>query len=168
MIAVLAISVPTAAPASADDFTIRFPVPSPGVKYIDDFGVFAKGRVHKGVDIFAPYGAPIVAVADGFVDRARYGSNAGYYVVIDHADGWESWSLHLRGFAEGIRPGAFVSAGQVIGWVGNTGNAIGTHPHNHFELHRYGRILNPYPHLVAAWDRQQMEWALEAGETPFK
>jgi murein DD-endopeptidase MepM/ murein hydrolase activator NlpD len=160
--------VPSIAWAAPDDFHLTFPVPSTSVRYLDDYGVFAKNRIHRGIDLFAPRGTPVVAVADGFVDRARYGSNAGSYVVIRHGEGWESWYLHLTGFAEGIESGAFVEAGQLVGWVGTTGNARGTHPHLHFELHRHGRFVNPYWYLREGWELQLVEWALESGETPFK
>ncbi|MGH9053923.1 MAG: M23 family metallopeptidase [Acidimicrobiia bacterium] len=160
--------VPGVARAAADDFHLTFPVSSTSVRYLDDYGVFAKDRIHRGIDLFAPRGTPVVAVADGFVERARYGSNAGSYVVIRHGDGWESWYLHLTGFAEGIEPGAFVEAGQLVGGVGTTGNARGTHPHLHFELHRYGRFVNPYWYLREGWQLQLVEWALESEDTPFK
>lgn len=171
------LGVPGTAGAQESDFVITFPHRDAPVRFINDYGVFAKDRIHRGVDIFSPRGTPVVAVADGFVQKARYGSNAGFYVVIRHADGWESWYLHLSAygpdgwrspFAEGVEVGAFVKAGQLIGWVGNTGNAHATRPHTHFELHRYGRWVNPYPRLMAAWNRLDVELALEAGTTPYR
>lgn len=118
------------------------------------------GRSHKGNDLFADKGQPIIAIADGEVrrvDRAdhyRPGSSRGdlggisvsYWV--DSAEYWY-WA-HLDGIADGITPGATIQAGQLIGWVGNTGNAYSTPPHAHVGRYVDGRAVNPYPLLKGA------------------
>jgi murein DD-endopeptidase MepM/ murein hydrolase activator NlpD len=96
-------------------------------------------RMHKGIDIAAPYGTPIYAVLDGTVASA--GRNAGYgnFVKLAHASGLSSGYGHMSRIA--VRPGARVGRGQVIGWVGSTG--LSTGPHLHWEVWRNGVSVNP-------------------------
>jgi murein DD-endopeptidase MepM/ murein hydrolase activator NlpD len=89
-------------------------------------------------------------------------------VVLTHADGYETWYLHLGSFADEIEVGDPVAAGDVIGYVGSTGNAAGTSPHTHFEIHRNGRPIDPYPFLRASFERWVLSQQIEAGETPFR
>jgi murein DD-endopeptidase MepM/ murein hydrolase activator NlpD len=98
-------------------------------------------RAHLGVDYRAPAGAPVVAVAGGTVVFAGWTNGGGRTVRIRHASGYESGYLHLSAFAPGIRSGARVDQGQLIGRVGSTGLATG--PHLHFELKRGGAHVNP-------------------------
>lgn len=137
--------------------------------FLDTFGARrGGGHVHIGVDLHAPKGSPVYAIAPGVVTRVAISGRAGAYVVIDHGPGWSSWYMHLdtddpgtdngRGrfdtaFATGIESGAFVNAGELIGFVGDSGNAEHTEPHTHFELHRNGRAIDPYPMLVQAQER---------------
>lgn len=139
---------------------VYFPIDSTDVEFSSDFGVRAKGRVHQGVDLFAAKGTPVVAVSDGFLKRLSYGARPGWYAVVRHADGIESWYLHLDGatadggpFPADLSVGDFVSAGSLIGFVGNSGNAAGTASHVHFELHAKGRRVNPFSELVDASNR---------------
>lgn len=179
-------AIPALAETTAGDpnaFILVFIHQDPATEFNDDFG-HAKpdGRVHQGVDVFAGQGTPIVAGADGKVRRMQRSARSGYYIVLDHADGYSTWYMHLnnddigtnngRGgadaaFAAGLAVGDYVSAGQVIGYVGNSGNAEGTHHHTHFELRRDNRPTNPYRYLVAAEERWRLQTAIEAGETPF-
>ncbi len=121
-------------------------------------------RRHHGIDIMAPKMVPLVAVASGTVGWMHddQGGNC-CAMALRHDDGWESWYIHMNndtpgtddgqgwGFAEGIYSGAHVEAGQLIGWVGDSGNAEWTAPHTHFELHDpNGTIINPYESLLAA------------------
>ena len=122
------------------------------------------GRSHQGVDIFAPKMAPVVAVAAGVVVKAKVSSGrSGTYVVIEHPDGTKSYYLHLNndtpgtddglgeGIAPGIASGVAVSAGTVVGFVGDSGNAEDTPPHLHFEFHVAGAgAVDPYTLLLAA------------------
>jgi len=111
------------------------------------------GRLHLGVDIIANKGKLLYAVADGTITkmyRDTPGSLAGNGLSLTMADGTYFFYAHLDTFAEGIDVGTEVTAGQVIGTVGETGNA-GT-PHLHFEIHPDGgAAVNPYP-IVKAID----------------
>ena len=104
------------------------------------------GRRHKGVDIFAPHGAPAYAVTDGRVIRATWSGNGGLGVYLMGNDGNEYYYAHMASAV--VRSGR-VSAGQVIARVGATGNAQGGSPHIHFELHPGGGYpINPYPFVA--------------------
>ena len=96
-------------------------------------------RMHKGLDIGAPYGAPIYAAMDGVVASA--GRNAGYgnFVKLAHGGGLASGYGHMSRIA--VRPGTRVRSGQVIGYVGSTG--LSTGPHLHYEVWRNGVTVNP-------------------------
>jgi len=98
-------------------------------------------RAHLGVDYHAPVGAPVVAVADGTVRSAAVSGGSGRMVRLSHAGGYESYYLHLSAFANGIRPGARVTQGQVVGRVGASGLATG--PHLDYRLRRNGVFINP-------------------------
>ena len=87
-------------------------------------------ELHRGADITAPGGTPIMAARSGVVLVSTYGSSYGNYVTIAHSDGTRSLYAHMSSRA--ISPGSTVSAGQVIGYVGSTGSATGNHLH--FEI----------------------------------
>lgn len=103
--------------------------------------VLHTARAHRGVDYAAPTGAPVVAIASGTVLGATTDNTNGRMVRIRHASGYESNYLHLSAFAPGIRTGAHVSQGQLIGRVGATGLATG--PHLHYALKKNGTFVNP-------------------------
>jgi peptidoglycan hydrolase-like protein with peptidoglycan-binding domain len=111
------------------------------------------GRVHLGVDIIAAEGKLLYAVTDGKIDKVYVdhpGSLAGNGVRLRMADGTYFFYAHMQSVAEGIDVGVPVKAGQIIGYLGNTGSS-GT-PHLHFEIHpQGGAAVNPYP-LVKAID----------------
>lgn len=98
-------------------------------------------RAHRGVDYGAPTGAPVIAVAAGTVVSATYDNTNGRMVRLRHASGYDSYYLHLSGFARGIRRGARVDQGQTIGRVGSTGLATG--PHLHYGLRKNGAWVDP-------------------------
>jgi murein DD-endopeptidase MepM/ murein hydrolase activator NlpD len=98
-------------------------------------------RPHLGADYGAPKGAPVVATADATVVSARYTAGGGNTVTLRHAGGYESRYLHLSSFGAGVRAGARVAQGQVIGRVGSTGLVTGAHLH--FELVKNGKHVNP-------------------------
>lgn len=104
-----------------------------------DHPVYGGWRFHYGVDLAAPTGTPIYASRGGQVTTATYGASGGYYVVINHMDGYTSNYLHMTHFV--VAPGQYVSAGQVIGYCGSTGASTG--PHLHFAIYKNGTAVNP-------------------------
>ena len=94
---------------------------------------------HQGVDLSAPQGTPIYASRTGIVTTATYGKSAGYYVSINHGDGFSSIYMHMTNYI--VSKGQAVSAGQVIGYVGSTG--VSTGPHLHFGISYNGVYVNP-------------------------
>lgn len=96
-------------------------------------------RMHKGIDIGAPWGSPIFAATDGVVQFAGRNSGYGNFVKLSHAAGLATGYGHMSRIA--VRPGQRVSKGQVIGYVGSTG--LSTGPHVHYELYKNGVAINP-------------------------
>ena len=94
---------------------------------------------HQGVDLAGPEGTPIYATRSGRVTVASYSNSAGNYVSINHLDGYASIYMHLRNTV--VSSGQTVSAGQLIGYMGNTG--ISTGSHLHFGISHNGRYVNP-------------------------
>lgn len=102
--------------------------------------VYGGERFHYGVDLAAPKGTPIVATRSGVVTTTSYEhGGAGYYVVINHGDGYSSIYMHMTHYI--VSPGQYVSAGQVIGYCGSTGASTG--PHLHFGISYNGVYVNP-------------------------
>jgi murein DD-endopeptidase MepM/ murein hydrolase activator NlpD len=149
---------------------LQFPVLL-GAEFADTFGA-CRGesceRSHRGNDLFAPKLRPLVAARSGTVTwlRTDAAGTAGNGVGITDADGWRYLYLHVNDdspgsddganpatwrFGPGIELGAEVEAGQLIGYLGDSGNAESTPPHLHFELRTpYGFDIDPFPSLVAA------------------
>ena len=98
---------------------------------------------HQGVDLAAPKNTPIYATRSGVVTAATFGSAAGYYVSINHGDGFSSIYMHMTHYI--VRSGQNVSQGQVIGYCGSTGGSTG--PHLHFEVRYYGEAKNPMNYI---------------------
>lgn len=119
--------------------------PVAGMHFMNDWGFpRSGGRFHEGNDLFAPRGTPAVAVVSGEAVQTT-GSIGGHQVKLLGDDGATYYYTHLDGFGASGR----VSAGQVVGYVGNTGNAAGGPPHVHFEVHPgAGAAVNPYPRLA--------------------
>ncbi len=130
-----------------------FPVAG-GASYGDDYGAPRAGTGwHHGNDLFADRGTPLLAVADGTLSKVGVNTLGGNRLWLTDDAGNEFYYAHLSAYAPAAVEGARVSAGQVIGFVGNTGQAITTPPHLHFEVHPGGGdSVNPYPFLVA-WER---------------
>lgn len=102
--------------------------------------VLRRVRPHYGTDYAAARGTPIMAVANGVVERAGYGKGNGNYVKIKHDKTYSTQYLHMSKFAKGIRSGIQVKQGQTIGYVGSTGLATG--PHVCFRFWKNGRQVN--------------------------
>ena len=98
-------------------------------------------RPHQGVDFAAPTGTAVRTVADGVVEFAGYNGGNGNMIKIRHDNRWSTAYLHLSRIAPGIRKGARISRGDVIGAVGMTGLATG--PHLHFSLYDRGKYVDP-------------------------
>ncbi|MGE3140511.1 MAG: murein hydrolase activator EnvC [Thermoleophilia bacterium] len=111
------------------------------------------GRYHEGIDLFAARGTPVVAVADGTLFRVGYSGISGNRFWLRDAAGTEFFYAHLDGYTAAAREGAAVAKGTVLGYNGDTGDARGTPPHVHFEIHPGGGgPVRPYP-IVSAWPR---------------
>ena len=98
-------------------------------------------RPHLGVDYGAPTGTPVIAVASGRVVSAGRSGGSGNMVRLRHTNGYETYYLHLSAFGPGIRRGARVTQGQVIGRVGSTG--LSTGPHLDYRIRKNGTFVNP-------------------------
>jgi murein DD-endopeptidase MepM/ murein hydrolase activator NlpD len=120
--------------------------------FFDDYGAARGQGPHQGNDIMADRGTPAVAVDDAVVHRLSRVETGlgGIYVWLKRADGVQYYYAHLNTVAEGLDVGSAVAVGQVIGTVGNTGDARHGAPHLHFEIRPDGvTTINPYQHLVA-------------------
>jgi len=102
--------------------------------------VYKTVKFHPGLDFAAPQGTPVYATADGVVKTAgNVGNGFGNHVIVGHGFGYETLYGHM--FRIKARAGQSVRRGEVIGWVGNTGKSTG--PHLHYEVHKYGRPVDP-------------------------
>ena len=147
---------------------IKFPVDNIKSHFYDDWKERRGGgsRLHEGLDLRAPKGAKIVAVAEGIINTVAFSESSGYYIAIDHMNGWLSLYVHLNddvigddnaggsaaAFAKEYKRGDRVQRGEVIGFVGNSGNAEGTVPHLHFELKYLGNSQDVYEYILKAWN----------------
>ena len=125
--------------------------------FSDDYGApraTIPSGAHEGNDIFAAMGTPVVAVADGRVYRVGTRKVSGNRLWLRDEAGYRFFYAHLADFAAAAFNGADVRAGDVLGYVGNTGDAEPTPPHLHFEVHLPDRsAINPFP-VISAWDER--------------
>ena len=145
---------------------IVFPIIGP-TSFSNDFGAARVGHTHAGNDVFGQKGQPLIAAVDGvvqWVETPERGQGLGFSIM--DADGYAYWYIHLNndtpGTDDGSSRGIFayapdlfsgnpVVAGQLLGWMGDSGNAEATHPHLHFEIHTpEGKATNPFQSLTAA------------------
>lgn len=106
----------------------------------------AGGRKHEGIDVFASKGTPVVAVTDGYVMEVTDDAIGGKSVTIQSDDySWRSYYAHLD--VQKVTKGQLVKKGQLIGAVGNTGNAKSTPPHLHFGIYEYSGAIDPLPYV---------------------
>lgn len=137
-----------------------FPVYGPEAGFSDDFGAPRADTIwHHGNDIFAPEGTPILAVADGELFFVGWNRLGGHRLWLRDAQGNEFYFAHLSAYSPVAFNGSRVRAGDVIGFVGHTGDADGTPPHLHFEIHPrellglgYDGVVDPREYLLA-WKR---------------
>jgi murein DD-endopeptidase MepM/ murein hydrolase activator NlpD len=111
--------------------------PVPGSRISSGFDVR-----HTGVDFAVPYGTPLKAAGDGVISVADWQGDYGKVVRIRHRDNYETVYAHMSRIPTTIKPGVPVRQGQVIGFVGSTGQSTGG-PHAHFEIRLDGRPVNP-------------------------
>jgi len=152
-----------------------FPVYGPS-SFGDTFGAPRASIVsgwHHGEDIFAPLGAPILAVADGTIFSVGWNKVGGWRFWLRDRGGNEFYYAHLSAYSPAAVNGTEVKAGTVIGFLGNTGDAEGTPYHLHFEIHPvgllyqgYDGVVRPYPYLVAWKKLEDVEFAAVAGWAP--
>jgi murein DD-endopeptidase MepM/ murein hydrolase activator NlpD len=138
--------------------------------FVDTFGAPRSDvPVHVGNDVFATFGTPVVAVADGRVYRVGTLKISGNRLWLRDKKGFRYFYAHLSDFAAAAYNGADVHAGEVIGFVGNTGDAEPTPPHLHFEVHMPdGAVVDPYPYL-RKWDASGVtsaSWLRRYGKDP--
>jgi len=129
---------------SAAEPTVSFVHPLMGPRLTSKYGmrthpILRFSKQHSGIDLAAPIGAPIRAVADGQVVFADPFSGFGKLVVIQHKDGFTSHYAHCSKLL--VNPGRSLKAGQIVAEVGNTGHSTG--PHLHLEIRKDGKALNP-------------------------
>lgn len=123
--------------------------PVPSYTLTSPFGmrihpIYGYEKMHQGVDLATSQGTPIYAAKSGKVTNASFQSGgAGYYVSINHGDGFTSVYMHMTHFI--VSPGQYVTTGQVIGYVGSTGASTG--PHLHFGIAYNGSYINPMPYI---------------------
>lgn len=165
---VAADAAPAAAPAAAVQAAAPVPanasddllIPVQGVRRDQLQDTFtdarSQGRRHDAIDILAPAGTPVLAVADGSVEKLFDSERGGLTVYQFEPSGrYAYYYAHLQRYADGLAEKQTIRRGQVLGYVGSTGNADPGAPHLHFEIHRLGpekqwwkgESLNPYPLL---------------------
>lgn len=148
---VAAIPTAAAAPVLGATYLRAFPVLG-DYTYQDDFGAARHQGSHEGNDVIADRGMPVVAVADGVIKRMTRVETGlgGIWIWLRDNAGNEYYYAHLDSIAAGLNPGSTVAVGQVIGAVGNTGDARATVTHLHFEVHPGGGgAVDPYNDLRA-------------------
>ena len=132
-----------------------FPVFGDEAECADDYGGPRQIGPHQGNDCFAPFGTPVLAVADGTLNRVGTLPISGNRLWLRSDDGDSFFYAHLSAFAPGAVDGAEVQAGTLLGFTGNTGDAEPTPPHVHFEIHPGAdddRSIDPHA-ILLAWQR---------------
>ena len=119
-------------------------------------------RKHKGIDIFAPKGTGVVAVADGIISYIGVQSKGGQCLWLTTENGASFYYAHLDRWAPGLYEGMEVRSGDLLGYVGNTGNARTTPPHLHFGVNQNDEMVNPYPILTRANPVKRARVAVES------
>lgn len=148
----------TPAPTSGAAGALLLPVQGIGADQLQDTFTDARseGRVHDAIDILAPNGTPVLAVADGTVEKLFDSVRGGLTVYQFEPSGrYCYYYAHLDRYADGLTEKKTIKRGEVIGYVGSTGNASPEAPHLHFEIHVLGpekqwwkgESINPYPVL---------------------
>jgi murein DD-endopeptidase MepM/ murein hydrolase activator NlpD len=145
----------------ADMTSEELAIPVTGItktSLVDTWGQSRVGHLHSAIDIMAARGTPVVSAANGTVLKLFTSRAGGLTVyVADPAKTWVYYYAHLDSYAPGLTAGQTIAQGDVLGFVGTTGNASPDAPHLHFEIERLppsgewwrGEAVNPYPILMA-------------------
>jgi len=137
-------------------------IPVVGVKTADIIDTYdaarGSGRRHDANDIMAAEGTPVIAAADGTIEKLFFSKGGGGITIYERANDpkWQYYYAHLSAYAPGLHEGQQVKRGQVIGRVGHTGDASASGPHLHFAINSMGpgqrwwqgTPINPYPLLA--------------------
>ena len=123
--------------------------------------ILGYNKMHRGTDFAAPKGTPIMASGSGIIEMAKWNGAYGKYIRIRHNSKYKTAYAHLNGYARGIKRGAKVRQGQIIGYVGSTGRSTG--PHLHYEVLVNGKRMNsqrlklPSGRTLRGEDREKFE-----------
>jgi murein DD-endopeptidase MepM/ murein hydrolase activator NlpD len=163
---VVAVKPENAAPVEISQQVVVGPsglaIPVVGVKpdqLVDTFDqARGSGRRHDAIDIMAPEGTPVIAAADGTIEKLFFSHGGGGITIYERSTNpkWQFYYAHLSAYAPGLAEGQQVKRGQVIGRVGHTGDASASGPHLHFAINSMasgerwwqGTPINPYPILA--------------------
>lgn len=134
----------TAKGSSGKRMLMRTPID--GARLTSGFGlrrhpILGYNKLHRGVDFGAASGTPVMAAGNGVIETASWFGGYGRYVRVRHVNAYSTAYAHLSRFARGVKPGARVRQGQVIGYVGTSGRSTG--PHLHYEVLVKARQINP-------------------------
>ena len=132
----------------------RLPIPVDGIKsknLTDTWGASrSSGRAHEGSDIMASRGTKVYSTTDGVITSLKSNNLGGKVIWLIGPSGAYHYYAHLNDHKRGLQEGDFVQQGDLLGYVGNTGNARHTAPHLHYGLYLNGKgrgAVNPYPYL---------------------
>ena len=151
----LATSVPPTTTSSVSGHVINtvngitWYTPTKNFRISSEFGmryhpISGEWKMHYGIDMAASQGTHVYATRSGYVSVAAYqAGGAGYYVKINHGDGYGSIYMHMTHYI--VKTGEYVTAGQIIGYVGSTGGSTG--PHLHFGISYNGTYVNPKDYI---------------------
>lgn len=144
-----------------DDKVEHFPIPVLFVTYksiYSDFGDPRDGgaREHEGQDILAPRNSFIVSPTDAVVTKVGKATSAGTYVYTANPGGETFRYMHLDHVATGVKAGKVLQPGDLIGYVGNTGNAAGGPTHLHFEVRDGREATDPYPRMTGTFTQEEL------------
>jgi len=142
---------------------------SSGFSYARYNPILKKVSPHRGIDYASNAGTPAVAVGEGTVIQAGWNGYYGISATIRHNDTYKTVYGHFQSLAKGIKVGARVKQGQVVGYVGSTGLATG--PHLHYEMHKFGSYVNPFtvevPPGEPIAESDRMDFEKVVGKFPF-
>lgn len=135
--------------AREPDKKIAMPVEGVSKSQVSNTWHAARGtdRLHEGQDIFAPQGTPVFSATDGYIANIGQNSLGGQTVSVVGAGGRTYYYAHLDSYAPRIVAGDYVTKQTLLGYVGTTGNAVGTPPHLHFGVYTPAGAMNPLPLL---------------------